>query len=76
MRWRTFSDAAEEAGISRRYGGIHFVDGDLQSRMMGKKIGKQAWQKALTYFQGTAGTPLDDSRRDYEDHEDNRDDRD
>ncbi|HRI40000.1 MAG TPA: vanadium-dependent haloperoxidase, partial [Nitrospira sp.] len=67
LHWRTFSDAADEAGISRRYGGIHFVDGDLQSRKMGKKIGKQAWQKALTYFHGTAGTPWDDGRREHDD---------
>jgi hypothetical protein len=76
LRWRTFSDAADEAGISRRYGGIHFIDGDIQARKMGRKIGKQAWRKALTYFHGTAGTPLDDSRHDHDDNEDDRDDRD
>ncbi|WP_413935888.1 vanadium-dependent haloperoxidase [Nitrospira sp. BLG_1] len=77
LQWRTFSDAAAEAGISRRYGGIHFIDGDIQSRKMGKKIGKQAWRKALTYFQGTAGTPLDDSNRPgLENEDDDRDDRD
>lgn len=77
LRWRTFSDAAEEAGISRRYGGIHFIDGDLQARKMGKKIGKQAWRKALTYFYGTAGTPLDNSNRSgHDDEDDDRDDRD
>ncbi len=76
LRWRTFSDAADEAGISRRYGGIHFVDGDLQARKMGKKIGKQAWRKALTYFHGTAGTPLDDSKRDHDDKEDDNEEQD
>ncbi len=76
LRWRTFSDAADEAGISRRFGGIHFVDGDIQSRKMGKKIGKQAWRKALTYFHGTAGTPLDDSRHGYVEDEEDRNDRD
>lgn len=76
LRWRTFSDAADEAGISRRYGGIHFIDGDIQARKMGRKIGKQAWRKALTYFHGTAGTPLDDSRHGYVEDEDDRDDRD
>jgi hypothetical protein len=44
---------------------------------MGKKIGKQAWRKALTYFHGTAGTPLDNSNRSEHDGEDDdRDDRD
>jgi len=63
LHWKTFSEAADEAGISRRYGGIHFIDGDLQSREMGATIGKLGWRKALTYFNGTAGTPLDDSTR-------------
>lgn len=63
LSWKKFSDAADEAGISRRFGGIHFVGGDLEARKMGKKIGRQAWRKARTYFDGTAGTPFDDSRR-------------
>ena len=29
LRWETFTDAANQAGISRRYGGIHFKAGDL-----------------------------------------------
>jgi hypothetical protein len=52
--WHTFSEAADQAGISRRYGGIHFREGDLQSRAMGRKVGAQAWAKARTYFDGTA----------------------
>ena len=63
LSWRTFKDAADEAGISRRFGGIHFVDGDLQARKLGMKIGTQAWRKAVTYFNGTAGTPFDDSAK-------------
>jgi hypothetical protein len=54
LSWATFSDAADEAGISRRYGGIHFVDADLTSRALGRQVGAQAWAKALTYFNGTA----------------------
>jgi hypothetical protein len=50
LRWRTFDDAADEAGLSRRYGGIHFRQGDLESREMGKQIGRQAWQAARAYF--------------------------
>lgn len=69
LRWRTFSDAADEAGISRRYGGIHFRDGDLQARKMGKKIGKQAWRKAVAYFNGTVGTPWDSSGRSHREDE-------
>jgi hypothetical protein len=52
LYWDTFDDAADEAGISRRYGGIHFKDGDLASRRMGRQIGGLAWAKAQTYFAG------------------------
>lgn len=57
LKWATFEDAADEAGISRRYGGIHFKNGDLSSRRMGRTIGAECWKKALTYFKGTASVP-------------------
>jgi hypothetical protein len=50
LHWDTFLDAANEAGISRRYGGIHFKAGDLSGRAVGKLVGAQVWAKALTYF--------------------------
>jgi len=52
--WDTFTDASNQAGISRRYGGIHFKADDLVGRAVGRKVGNQAWLKALTYFNGTA----------------------
>lgn len=54
LSWPTFSAAADQAGMSRRYGGIHFKEGDLQSRTMGRLIGAQAWAKAQKYFDGSA----------------------
>jgi hypothetical protein len=57
LSWATFTEAADQAGMSRRYGGIHFKEGDLQSRAMGRLIGAQAWAKAQTYFNGTAVSP-------------------
>ncbi len=54
LAWSTFSEAADQAGMSRRYGGIHFKEGDLQSRALGKKVGAQAWIKAQAYFSGSA----------------------
>lgn len=45
LHWVTFDDAANEAGLSRRYGGIHFESGDLASRAMGRAIGLQTWEK-------------------------------
>jgi len=52
LSWETFRDAADEAGISRRYGGIHFQDGDLEARRGGRLIGRQVWQKARKHFNG------------------------
>ena len=60
LAWPTFSAAADEAGISRRYGGIHFSEGDLAGRRIGRLVGAQAWVRAQTFIQGTAsaaGTP-------------------
>lgn len=53
LHWQTFQDAADEAGISRRYGGIHFQDADLYGRRMGKAIGAQAYALAAQYWTGT-----------------------
>jgi hypothetical protein len=54
LRWDTFSQAAEEAGLSRRYGGIHFERGDLAGRAAGRLVGLQAWARAQAYFLGLA----------------------
>ena len=50
LAWATFTDAADEAGISRRYGGIHFVDGDLDSRLMGRRVAELDWPVIQYYF--------------------------
>lgn len=52
LQWDTFSTAADEAGLSRLYGGIHFAEGDLRGRQMGRLIGVQAYQMAKTYWNG------------------------
>jgi hypothetical protein len=54
LSWATFSAAADHAGISRRYGGIHFEQGDLDARATGRKAARKCWAKAQTYFDGTA----------------------
>jgi hypothetical protein len=50
--WNKFVDAANDAGISRRYGGIHFKDGDLQARKLGAKIAKIVWKRAQEFIDG------------------------
>lgn len=55
LSWPTFSQAASEAGMSRRYGGIHFASGDLHGRMLGDIVGRAAYSHAQAYFQGKIG---------------------
>jgi hypothetical protein len=57
LYWPSFSAAADEAGWSRRYGGIHFASGDEHARKLGDAIGKDAWAKAQTYVNGGAFVP-------------------
>jgi hypothetical protein len=54
LHWPTFTDAADEAGMSRRYGGIHFRAADLAGRHLGGLVAMEAWHKAQSYFDGTA----------------------
>ena len=53
-QWNNFTDAANEAGISRRYGGIHFRRADLAGRQLGKMVAAKVWSRAQEYFDGTA----------------------
>ena len=52
LRWATYADAADEAGISRLYGGIHIGADDLAGRKLGAVCGRQAWALAQRYFDG------------------------
>jgi hypothetical protein len=52
LSWSTFKEAADQAGLSRRYGGIHFEHADLDGRAAGRLVAQQAWAKATGYFTG------------------------
>jgi hypothetical protein len=54
LSWKSFGEAADQAGISREYGGIHCNDGDLEARQAGEDVGLLVWSKAKTYFNGKA----------------------
>jgi hypothetical protein len=53
LSWGSFTEAAEQAGLSRLYGGIHFNNGNEFGKSMGKIVGTQVFQKSLSYFSGT-----------------------
>jgi hypothetical protein len=52
LQWATYYDAADQAGISRLYGGIHIRDDDLAGRRVGSGCGQAAWTLAQRYFSG------------------------
>jgi len=54
ITWSTFSEAADQAGLSRRYGGIHFESDDLVGRAMGRLVANEVWRKAISYIDGTS----------------------
>jgi hypothetical protein len=58
LKWETFTEAANEAGMSRRYGGIHFARSDMAGRKLGGLVADRAWAKAQTYFDGTNSSPV------------------
>lgn len=50
LRWETLTEAAEEAGISRLYGGIHIQDGNLRGQEMGMAIASEAEERWSALF--------------------------
>jgi PAP2 superfamily len=58
LTWETFTEAANEAGISRLYGGIHIQDGDLFARELGANVGASAWSASLRYITGDSTAPV------------------
>ena len=54
LQWATYFDAADQAGISRIFGGIHPSVDDLEGRKVGSTVGKAAIAKARTYYDGSA----------------------
>ena len=50
LQWATYRDAADQAGISRLYGGIHVPADDLNGRIMGADIGIIAVDHARRIF--------------------------
>lgn len=53
LQWATYYDAADQAGLSRLYGGIHVPADDGPGRIMGSVTGIMAWELAARYFDGS-----------------------
>lgn len=54
LQWGTYQDAADQAGQSRIWGGIHIWPDDSMGRQLGYEVGLNAYAHAVAYFDGTA----------------------
>ena len=50
LQWATYRDASDQTSLSRIWGGIHPPIDDIKGRIIGDKIGKEAFDFASTYF--------------------------
>jgi hypothetical protein len=55
LTWPTFSDASNDAGMSRRWGGIHFYTGDMHGRALGRQVAQYVWGTGQNYIKGYTG---------------------
>jgi hypothetical protein len=64
LQWATFRDASDQTSLSRIWGGLHPPIDDIDGRMIGMKVGPDAFYHADKYFRGqvtTVGAPLVDT---------------
>ncbi|WP_299963261.1 DUF6851 domain-containing protein [uncultured Roseobacter sp.] len=62
LRWNTLTEAAEEAGISRLYGGIHIQDGNLNGLEVGKSVAANAETRWEALFSRGGDDDIDTGR--------------
>ena len=59
LQWGTYFDAADQAGLSRIWGGIHPPVDDFAGRRAGSQCGQGVWALAQKYFDGSVtNTPI------------------
>jgi len=58
LQWATYRDASDQTSLSRIWGGIHPPADDIPGRIIGEKIGTEAFAKALSYFTGDQNPAL------------------
>ena len=52
LEWATYQDAADQSALSRIWGGIHPPIDDIPGRLIGERVGKDAFTLAEEYFDG------------------------
>jgi hypothetical protein len=54
LQWATYRDASDQCSLSRIWGGIHPPIDDIPGRLLGRKVGINAFALAERYFTGQA----------------------
>ena len=52
LQWATYRDASDQCSLSRIWGGIHPPADDIPGRKIGQKLGIDAFNFAVAYFEG------------------------
>jgi hypothetical protein len=52
LSWSTWTEAAQQAGISRLYGGIHFQSANRDGLKLGTMVAEKVWVTANRFFNG------------------------
>ncbi|GAB5525638.1 MAG: hypothetical protein Roseis2KO_35100 [Roseivirga sp.] len=60
LQWATYRDASDQTSLSRIWGGIHPPADDIPGRIIGEKIGVQAFEFAEDYFNTGPVTGIDE----------------
>ena len=58
LQWATYQDASDQCSLSRIWGGIHPPADDIPGRLIGIDIGKDAFEHAKSYFDGSTASQL------------------
>ncbi|MEO1449483.1 MAG: T9SS type A sorting domain-containing protein [Bacteroidota bacterium] len=56
LQWATYRDASDQTSLSRIWGGIHPPVDDIPGRLIGEKVGIEAFYRAKAYFEGKIET--------------------
>ncbi|MEH6536399.1 MAG: FG-GAP-like repeat-containing protein [Psychroserpens sp.] len=57
LQWATYRDASDQTSLSRIWGGIHPPADDIPGRLIGEKVGNDAFDFAVPYFSGNVIEP-------------------
>ncbi|MEM6964520.1 MAG: DUF6851 domain-containing protein [Bacteroidota bacterium] len=63
LQWATYRDASDQCSLSRIWGGIHPPVDDIPGRLIGEKIGQDAFDFAIPYFTKSPEMPNFDAAK-------------